>query len=113
MAKVNLKNIFAYLQGNIRYKIYYSKVKFLIPYHIIDQIVHRIMSMKTECYNNGSCTECGCMTTQLQMCNKACDGNCYPKMLSKKRWNIMLKGSPIVVDDTLWVLEHGKFKMIK
>ena len=112
MAQINFENIVAYLQGNIRYKIYYSRWKFLIPYYIMDQIVHRIMSMKIECYNNGSCTECGCRTTQLQMCNKACEGKCYPKMLSRKRWKFMLKGSPISIDNTLWILEHGKFKII-
>jgi hypothetical protein len=29
---------------------------------------------------------CGCSTTALQMCNKACDKPCYPSMLSRKEW---------------------------
>jgi hypothetical protein len=31
---------------------------------------------------------CGCMTTALQMCNKPCEGDCYPSMMSKKQWKV-------------------------
>lgn len=40
--------------------------------------------MRSTCYKNGVCDECGCQTTALQMCNKACEGFCYPKMLNKE-----------------------------
>jgi hypothetical protein len=35
--------------------------------------------MDIDCYLDGSCKKCGCETTALQMANKACAGNCYPK----------------------------------
>lgn len=85
-AKPTIKNIIAYLQGTIRYKLYYSKYNWLIPKHIREQINYRISVMDRECYNNGQCKMCGCKTTALQMANKACDKPCYSKMLNKKEW---------------------------
>lgn len=83
----NPRDMFYYFQGNIRYKIYYSKYKnLLIRKHILEQIEYRIKMMNPKCYNKGECIECGCATTQLQMCNKACDGKCYPTMMGKKDW---------------------------
>lgn len=87
MKQLTIKNIIAYLQGNIRYALYYSRFKFLIRKHIREQIKIRIDSMDRECFNNGSCKLCGCKTTALQMANKACDKPCYPKMFSRKKWN--------------------------
>lgn len=108
MGKVNLKNIIAYIQGNIRYKLYYSKYKYLIPEHILEQIDARIKSMNQECFDSGSCIKCGCQTTHLQMANKPCDGACYPKMLDKTRWKYF-KRNIMVIEDALWKFRHGKF----
>ena len=81
--------MYAYIQGNIRYELFYSKFKWLLPKHIEEQIMYRINSMDIDCYNEGSCKMCGCKTTALQMANKACDKPCYPFMLSKKSWNLL------------------------
>ena len=82
-----MNKIFDYLQGNIRYKLYYSKYfNFLIPSHIKEQYRYRLNSMDEECLNNGSCKECGCKTTHLQFANKACGGLCYPKFKNRKSW---------------------------
>ena len=86
-AKPTLKNIIAYIQGNLRYKLYYSKFAFLIRPHIKQQIDIRINSMDKQCYEEGQCKMCGCQTTALQMANKACDKPCYPSMMSKIDWN--------------------------
>lgn len=91
-AKVNIRNVIAYLQGNIRYIFYYSWCRFLIRKHIREQIDFRINSMRRTCYANGFCDECGCKTTQLQMANKSCAGNCYPRMMSRKKWKIFKYG---------------------
>lgn len=85
-ARITLKNIFYYIQGSLRYRFYYSKLKFLIPLHIREQIYYRIMVMDEDCYSQGQCKLCGCSTTALQMANKACDKPCYPKMMNKKNW---------------------------
>jgi hypothetical protein len=44
--------------------------------------------MNMLCYTKGSCVACGCTTTELQMCNRACDKDCYPPMVNKKTWNL-------------------------
>ena len=88
MKKLTLKNIQSYLVGYTRYYIYYSRYKKFIRKHILEQINYRIAVMNKECYNNGSCIKCGCQTTALQMCKKACLGNCYPKMMNRKDWII-------------------------
>lgn len=85
-SKHPIRDMMAYIQGNVRYKLYYSKWQCLIRKHIKEQIDFRIKVMDRECYNNGSCKICGCETTALQMANKPCDKPCYPRMYSKKVW---------------------------
>ena len=112
-AKINIKNILYYLQGNFRYKLFYSKFNFFIRKHIKEQIDVRIKSMRDTCYNNGVCDMCGCQTTALQMCDKACEGFCYPKMLSKRQWNLLKNNKVIVSDNKKWGLNKNKTKFKK
>lgn len=83
-SKYSLKNIWSFLIGNARYKLFYSKFAFLIRSHIREQIQIRINSMDRQCYDEGQCKLCGCQTTALQMANKACDKPCYPKMVTNR-----------------------------
>lgn len=82
-----------YIQGNYRYRLYYVKPKnewvkkLLLRQHIEEQIRFRIEVMNEECYNNGCCIKCGCETTMLQMADKPCDAYCYPKMMDRKTWD--------------------------
>lgn len=88
-AKVNLANIIAYIQGNVRQFLFYSKTfNCLLSLHVFEQINYRLFVMKKVCYENGECTECGCATPALQMANKTCDGLCYPVMLDETDWLI-------------------------
>ena len=112
-AKPTLKNIIAYIQGKLRYKLYYSNFVFLIRPHIREQIQARINSMDKQCYNEGQCKMCGCQTTALQMANKACYKPCYPSMLSKKKWNWFKKVKYATVDGILWHYRHGVFNIVK
>lgn len=99
-----IKDVWYYIQGNVRYTLWYWKSNYnysskyiryiyliplhkLIPSYIREQIEYRIKWMNKECYNQGSCIKCGCQTTHLQMCNKACEGNCYPQMMTKSQWS--------------------------
>lgn len=85
--KRKFNDIFAYLIGKYRYKLYYNtKLWFLMRPHIFEQIQWRISVMNLECYERGSCIKCGCETTALQMANKACAGDCYPKMMNIEEW---------------------------
>lgn len=88
-AKINWKNIVAYIQGNVRYRLYYSCFDFLLLPHIREQIGYRINSMRRTCFMEGSCEMCGCKTTHLQMANKSCDGSCYPPMLDRRSWKFI------------------------
>jgi len=95
-----------YFLGNYRYSIRGTKLQFLIRGHIEDQITMRINSMDNKCYIDGECKLCGCLTTALQMANKPCDGDCYPKMLSsKKLLKLMCEG----VDLKVWYIKDSKF----
>lgn len=86
-AKLNVKNTIAYLQGNFRYWLYYSRFFRLMRVHIYEQIKWRVeQKMERQCYDNGSCKLCGCDTIKLQMANKACPKPCYPEMMNKKEW---------------------------
>ena len=105
-----LKNILAYNQGNLRYRLFYSNFAFLIRKHIREQIQIRINSMDKECYNNGECKMCGCQTTALQMADKACDKPCYPSMMNRKEWKELKNKKMIYRDNYYWSVRRGKFK---
>lgn len=89
-AKITLLNIWYYIQGTLRYKLYYSRFDGLMRRYIKDQIGYRIAVMDRQCFENGSCKMCGCRTTALQMANKACDKPCYPVMKSRREWDNLL-----------------------
>lgn len=108
-AKPTLKNIIAYIQGNLRYRLFYSNFAFLIRPHIREQIEVRINSMDPICYGNGECKICGCQTTALQMANKACDKPCYPEMLSRKNWKFLKEGLFYPDGKRWWKLKYNKF----
>ena len=113
----NPENIVAYIQGNVRYKLYYSKWNFLIRTHIREQIAARIRSMDFQCFEEGQCKMCGCTTTALQMCDKACDGGCYPTMQTAYAWRTLKSNEKIsghyitLKDGSFWKLHCGKFKI--
>lgn len=83
---IKISNIFAYIQGKLREKLFYSWFKWILALHTIEQIEWRLKVMRPACYLGGSCTRCGCDTPALQMANKACEGKCYPKFKSRKEW---------------------------
>jgi hypothetical protein len=88
-AKITFENIKAYIQGNIRQRLFYSKRwNWLLSLHMFEQINYRLFVMNKQCYSNGECIECGCSTPGLQMANKACEGKCYPVMMNETDWLI-------------------------
>ena len=50
-----LKNVRDYFIGHFRHKLYYSKFKFLLNKHIVEQFEWRVKAMNKVCYNQGSC----------------------------------------------------------
>lgn len=106
--KHSIVDVWYYLQGNIRYRLYYSKFSFLIRKHVMEQINFRISVMNKECYDNGECIKCGCATTALQMCNKMCKGMCYPPMMWWHEWEAFKDGDVIDKKKIYWKLIDGK-----
>ena len=109
--RYTLNNILNYIQGNIRYQLYYSKFAFLIPKHIREQIDIRINSMDSQCYSEGQCKMCGCSTTALQMCDKACDKPCYPPILNKEAWEKFKSFKYFPFGEEWWKLKIRENKM--
>lgn len=109
---LTIKNIRAYIEGNLRYTIYNSWFKFLLPKSIREQVVMRLASTKTECINKGYCVECGCSIPALQLANKTCSGDCYPEMLNRKKWMEFKRAGILLIDKKLWVIKNNKFKKI-
>lgn len=129
-AKINLNNIIAYIQGNLRYKLWYWKSNYnysypLIRYiyllplhkiirkHIREQIEFRLKWMKPECYNQGECVICGCATTALQMASKACDAPCYPEMMDKTHWKKFKQGEIIIDNSGKWKINNQQLIKIE
>lgn len=109
--KIKLKDILYYLQGNVRYQLFYSNFAWLIEDHVKEQIIVRINTMNPECYDTGSCVKCGCNTTHLQMCNKSCEGDCYPAMLTEVQWAHLIAGKYWFDTNKkiIWGLKDDKF----
>jgi hypothetical protein len=108
---VKLIDVWYYIQGNVRYKLFYSKkFSFLIRRHIREQINFRIIVMRKECYDNGECVICGCATTALQMCDKACEGSCYFSMLSSDEWRLFKYFDRCYSDGFMWKFKNNKLK---
>lgn len=100
-----LVDVWHYLIGNFRYKLYYSKhFKSFIRSHIFEQIEHRVSWMDKECLDAGECRLCGCSTTQLQMSNKSCENPCYPEMMNRKTWKrFILHNEPVKDSHGWWI----------
>ncbi len=119
MSRINVSNMLAYIQGNYRYKLYYSRFKWLLRPHIVEQIDVRINSMDRQCYNEGQCKLCGCKTTALQMANKACEKPCYPKMIDKVTWtrvknsSLGVRGNTIREGENVFGYDREEKKFVK
>lgn len=88
--EASLSDIFYYFQGHIRQDLYYSPNKHMIRKHIQEQLSWRLLQVKqksSECYFSAQCKHCGCDIPALTFSNKSCHGDCYPPMMSKKKWN--------------------------
>lgn len=99
-----IKNVKAYLTGTLRHKLYYSRLKFLIRPLILEQFDWRIKAMNKICYNQGSCVACGCVTTALQMADKACAGDCYPPFMDKHNWEAFKCNLSVSVGEATWLM---------
>ena len=102
-------DIKAYLLGNWRYWLWYTKYgKIFIRPHIREQIELRTTKwMDKDCFNNGTCKMCGCVTTALQMANKACDKPCYPTIMNKQDWKDFKAGWMHIDNEVYWQMKEN------
>ena len=112
--KITIRNIFWYLQGNTRYKLMKTPLKFLVPKYIREQIELRKASANSICMGQFSCKECGCSMPQMVYADKECYGSCYPRLLTKKEYTTIKTGSFFCDLHTqlIWIITDGKFKPI-
>jgi hypothetical protein len=85
---ITLKNIQAYLQGNIRMLAEQYGPEFIkMEPHIREQVMFRQDIANPECVNNKECKECHCSIPGLFYADKTCGGECYPVMMNEEEWN--------------------------
>ena len=87
-AKINIKNIKGYLQGNLRYFMDFTGI--IKPEeHILEQVkwrLHKIKENSPLCLEYKSCINCGCSVIEKVYEDRACEGDCYPIMKNKEDW---------------------------
>ena len=106
--KKKIKNIWYYIQGNVRKFLYYN-FKILLPRHIIEQIEFRLKLTDKACYNQGFCEICGCNIPGLQMANKSCPKPCYPKIMDRLTWRLFYySGETVTIKKDVWKLSRFK-----
>lgn len=88
---MKISNIYYFLQGYGRYILVKCFGFSILRCHIVEQIVSRVMSSRGDCVDSGRCILCGCHTPALFYANKACDGECYPKMMGRGEWEEFVK----------------------
>lgn len=109
LSDITLANIWHFLRGTVCYHLYYRGYSWLIPRYIRDQFEWRVRVMRRECYESGSCVECGCRTTALQFSSKACSGGCYPPMMGSESWDRFKAGCPVILDGRCYrIRDYGK-----
>ncbi len=88
--EASLSDIYYYFQGHLRQHLYYSPNKYMIRKHIQEQLewrLHQVKGKSPECFFDAQCKHCGCDIPALTFSNKTCHGDCYPAMMSKKKWD--------------------------
>jgi hypothetical protein len=84
---VTMKNIHAYLQGNLRMLAeQYGPDYLKMDPHIKEQIIFRMDVSNPECIQQKECKECHCEIPNLMYANKQCGGQCYPEMMDADKW---------------------------
>lgn len=87
-AKLTFRNIYAVIQSWWRKKKMVMD-GFNLDQHIYEQIIWRrtqVIEKSPACWNEGTCTVCGCEILGKTMEDRACEGDCYPYMMNEEQW---------------------------
>jgi len=92
----NVMQIRDYIQG-MTLQWWYDNHRSFIPKYIVQQYHYRLNIMDRQCLMQGQCKACGCQTPALQFAFKACELNCYPKLMNPYRWYKFKKNNPSIL----------------
>lgn len=88
-AKITLRNIWAVIQAKFRKIKAKAENSLELPGYLYEQIIWRrtqVQDVSPVCWDDGNCIICGCNTVEKTMEDRPCEGSCYPKMMSKEKW---------------------------
>lgn len=83
MNNINLKNVKAFISGNLTY--YLSKIIDL-PLHLKEQYYFRLYQCKDDCLIRKRCIKCNCPTLKKAYVLESCNINRFPDLLAGKEW---------------------------
>lgn len=86
-AKITPSNIKGYLQAHYRQLL--DEMDFLED-HIKEQAEWRLKQVELkspECFKTDKCIHCGCQVSSKVFEDRACEGDCYPKMMNEYEWS--------------------------
>jgi len=55
--------------------------------------IAKVDKSSPECIMNGSCKVCGCTTPDLFFADKACEGGCYARIITRRDWKELVAKS--------------------
>lgn len=105
LRRMTIRDAWAYITGKLRYTLYNSQLRFLLPLNICLQYEFRLKIMRSKCYKQGCCEVCGCDVPDLQMAARSCEGNCYPPFMKPAQFSMFLAGGSVEVKGHKWKME--------
>ena len=98
MAKITLKNIGQFIEGNwnLLYDRYHGQ-----PKYIKEQLAYRASKCQ-DCFALGRCIKCGCDLPGKHYVGKSCNnGERFPDLMDEKHWEVykVEHGIEIELDD--------------
>ena len=95
MAKITLRNILQYIEGNTRLL---GDMIHLLPHHEKEQVIYRSQICKAECLSVGYCIQCGCDLPGKFYVKKSCNLDRFPDMMSKTDWEKFKLDNQIILE---------------
>lgn len=84
MGEITLKNIRAFIVGNVNY--YINKMN-LLPQYKVEQVLYRLDKCKNDCVVTGKCMHCGCPTQRKVFAPETCNNNIrFPDFMDENKW---------------------------
>lgn len=82
--EVSLSNIKNYIEGTTRAM---QDSLGMLPEHIKEQVVLRLIKCQDDCLSTGKCISCGCKAPQRLYTTESCNTDRHLDLMSKQDWN--------------------------